>query len=87
MQRDTPYSKSNQRATRFLRQELVGWLQQQIAQQKRADLATSSAPMVAERDRQASKASEAYRYAQSSLPIPTALTVLILVYLAKIIVY
>jgi len=30
------------------RQELVGWLQQQIAEQKRADLATSSAPMVAE---------------------------------------
>jgi len=30
------------------RQELVGWLQQQIAEQKRADLATSSAPIVAE---------------------------------------
>ena len=31
-----------------LHQELVGWLQQQIAQQKWADLATSSVLMVAE---------------------------------------
>ncbi|KAL9715583.1 eukaryotic translation initiation factor 2-alpha kinase [Leucoagaricus gongylophorus] len=30
------------------RQELVGWLQQQIAEQKRADLATSFVPIVAE---------------------------------------
>lgn len=30
------------------RQELVGWLQQQIAEQKRADLATSAAPVISE---------------------------------------
>ncbi|KXN81004.1 Serine/threonine-protein kinase gcn2 [Leucoagaricus sp. SymC.cos] len=30
------------------RQELVGWLQQQIAEQKRADLATSAAPSIAD---------------------------------------
>ncbi|KAF9445879.1 Serine/threonine-protein kinase [Macrolepiota fuliginosa MF-IS2] len=30
------------------RQELVGWLQQQIAEQKRADLATSAAPVLSE---------------------------------------
>lgn len=30
------------------RPELIGWLQQQIAEQKRADLATSAAPLLSE---------------------------------------
>jgi hypothetical protein len=36
------------RPTLVSRQELVGWLQQQIAEQKRADLATSAAPSISE---------------------------------------